>query len=76
MDEGAVVVIGGTSGIGRELAASYAARGRNVVVSSRDTQRAQSVASEIGTKVRGIGVDLAEPEFIRLCSARRLTPSA
>ncbi|MDA8309879.1 MAG: SDR family oxidoreductase [Actinomycetota bacterium] len=81
MDEGAVVVIGGTAGIGRELAASYAARGRDVVVSSRETRRAQNVASEMGSKVRGIGVDLAEPESIRaalepIASVHRLVIAA
>lgn len=62
---GAVVVLGGTSGIGRELAAAYASKGRAVFVSGRDEQRAQKVASDIGDHVTGIGVDLAEPESIR-----------
>ncbi len=64
MEQGAVVIIGGTAGIGRELAATYAARGRAVVISGRDAARARSVAAEIGGNTRGIAFDLAEPETI------------
>jgi len=63
--DGAIVVLGGTSGIGRELAAAYAHKGHPVVVSGRDEQRAQKVATEIGGDTTGIGLDLAEPESIR-----------
>lgn len=63
--DGAVVVLGGTSGIGRELAAAYAQKGCAVVVSGRDEQRAQKVATDIGGDTTGIGLDLAEPESIR-----------
>ncbi len=63
--DGAVVVLGGTSGIGRELAAAYARQGRPVVISGRDVQRARKVASDIGGGTTGIGVDLAVPESIR-----------
>lgn len=65
MTDGAVVVIGGTTGIGRELAAAYADKGRRVVVSSRDATRAEKVAAEMGDRARGIGIDLARPESIR-----------
>lgn len=58
---GSVVIVGGTAGIGRELAAHYAARGREVVLSGRDQTRAEKVAAEIGPDVRGIALDLAEP---------------
>jgi NAD(P)-dependent dehydrogenase (short-subunit alcohol dehydrogenase family) len=64
MAEGAVVVIGGTSGIGREVARFYAGQGRDVVVSGRDAQRARAVAAEIGGRTGGIGLELAEPESI------------
>jgi NAD(P)-dependent dehydrogenase (short-subunit alcohol dehydrogenase family) len=63
--DGAVVVLGGTSGIGRELAAAYARKGRMVVVSGRDEQRAREAAAGIGGETTGIGVDLAEPASIR-----------
>jgi NAD(P)-dependent dehydrogenase (short-subunit alcohol dehydrogenase family) len=64
MAEGAVVVIGGTSGLGREVARFYAGQGRDVVVSGRDAQRARAVATEIGGRTTGIGLELAEPEAI------------
>lgn len=64
MPDGAVVVVGGTSGIGRALAGRYARRGRAVVVAGRDAERAAGVARELGGDVRGIAVDLARPETI------------
>jgi NAD(P)-dependent dehydrogenase (short-subunit alcohol dehydrogenase family) len=60
---GTVVVVGGTQGLGRELAAEYAGDGRDVVVTGRDQARADTAASEIGA-ARGIGFDLAEPHSI------------
>ncbi len=60
-DRRTVVVIGGTSGIGREIARRAAARGDEVVLSGRDPGRAAAVAHEVGADARGIAVDLAEP---------------
>jgi NAD(P)-dependent dehydrogenase (short-subunit alcohol dehydrogenase family) len=59
-----VVVVGGTQGLGRELAQSYADDGRDVIVTGRDQARADAAATEIGGTVRGIGFDLAEPHTI------------
>jgi len=59
-----VVVIGGTSGIGLEVARHYAALGRSVVLSGRDAARAASVAAELDGDVSGIAVDLAQPDSI------------
>jgi NAD(P)-dependent dehydrogenase (short-subunit alcohol dehydrogenase family) len=61
---GEIIVVGGTQGLGRELAQSYAADGRDVVVTGRDQVRAEAAASEIGGSTRGIGFDLAEPHTI------------
>ncbi len=61
---GTVVIVGGTQGLGRELAQSYAGDGHDVVVTGRDQSRAESAASEIGGRTRGIGFDLAEPHGI------------
>jgi NAD(P)-dependent dehydrogenase (short-subunit alcohol dehydrogenase family) len=61
---GDVVIVGGTQGLGRELARSYADDGRDVVVTGRDQARAEVAASEIGGATRGIGFDLAEPHTI------------
>jgi len=74
MADGAVVVIGGTSGLGREVARHYAGEGRDVVISGRDAQRATAVAAGIGGRTVGIGLDLTEPETIatRLRSVDRV----
>lgn len=63
-DEPAVVVVGGTSGLGLDLAERYAAQGRRVVISSRDADRAASIAAGIGPNVSGVAFDLAEPTTI------------
>ena len=64
MAAGNVVIVGGTQGLGRELAQSYADSGRDVVVTGRDQARAEAAANEIGGRTRGIGFDLAEPHAI------------
>ena len=64
MATGNVVIVGGTQGLGRELAQSYADEGREVVVTGRDGARAQAAAEAIGGKTRGVGFDLAEPHAI------------
>jgi len=63
MATGTVVVVGGTQGLGRELAHAYARDDYNVVVTGREQERAGVAASEIGA-ARGIGFDLAEPHGI------------
>ena len=60
-EPGSVVVIGGTQGLGLEVARHYAGQGREVVLSGRGSGRAEAVAAELGGKARGIGLDLAEP---------------
>ena len=64
MANGSVVVVGGTQGLGRELAQSYADEGREVIVTGRDQSRAEAAAEEIGGNTRGVGFDLAEPHAI------------
>jgi NAD(P)-dependent dehydrogenase (short-subunit alcohol dehydrogenase family) len=61
---GNVVVIGGTAGLGREIAKHYADSGREVVLTGRDPQRAASVASEVGGKATGLALDLSRPQEI------------
>lgn len=61
MAQGSVVVVGGTRGIGRELAAVFAGRGREVVLTGRDEANARAVAGEIGGNARGLGLDLERP---------------
>ncbi|HZA27207.1 MAG TPA: SDR family oxidoreductase [Actinomycetota bacterium] len=65
MDEsGTVVIVGGTQGIGRELAQHYADLGQEVVISGRDEGRAKEEADAIGGRTVGVGFDLARPHEI------------
>lgn len=52
------VVIGGTSGIGLEVARARAARGDEVVLTGRDAGRATEVAASVGEAVTGLALDL------------------
>ena len=58
------VIVGGTSGIGREVARSLAVRGDQVLITGRDSGRAETIAAEIGGSVRGLALDLTRPERI------------
>ena len=64
MTNGSVVVVGGTQGLGRQLARAYADEGREVIVTGRDHGRAETAAKELGSNTRGIGFDLSEPHTI------------
>lgn len=57
-DNGSVVVIGGTSEIGMGIAKHYADEGREVWLSSRDTERAANAAKQIGGNTTGFVLDL------------------
>lgn len=63
-DSSRLLVVGGTAGIGLEVARFYAARGSSVVLTGRDQARAEEIAAGIDGDVRGLGVDLAYPESI------------
>jgi NAD(P)-dependent dehydrogenase (short-subunit alcohol dehydrogenase family) len=56
-----VVVIGGTSGIGRAVAGRYARGGSDVVISSRSADRAKMAAEQIGGRTTGVELDLSSP---------------
>ena len=58
------IIVGGSSGIGRFLAERHAARGDDVVITSRDAGRAATTAAEIGPNVTGLALDLADPHGI------------
>src|SRR5580765_3803546 len=64
MAGGSIVIVGGTKGLGREVAQAYADQGRDVVVTGRDRAGAEACAAEIGGSTRGLGLDLAEPHTI------------
>jgi NAD(P)-dependent dehydrogenase (short-subunit alcohol dehydrogenase family) len=59
-----VLIVGGTGGIGRALAERYASLESEVIITSRSAERAAAAAAEIGPNVRGIALDIAEPEQI------------
>jgi NAD(P)-dependent dehydrogenase (short-subunit alcohol dehydrogenase family) len=58
-----VLVVGGTSGIGREIARFFADHGDEVVVTGREAHRAETAAKEVGA-ARGLALDLARPSEI------------
>jgi NAD(P)-dependent dehydrogenase (short-subunit alcohol dehydrogenase family) len=63
-DQLIALIVGGTSGIGRETAHALARRGEEVIVTGRDKTRAQTAAAEIGGRHRGLALDLTKPEEI------------
>src|SRR5262245_11103301 len=64
MAEHTLVVVGGTHGLGRDLAQRYADEGRRVIVTGRDAERAEKAAAEIGGETNGLAFDLSEPATI------------
>ena len=67
--DGCILVVGGTAGIGKELARYYAGTGRETILTGREEDRATAVAAEIGGSARGIALDLARPKTIRYALA-------
>jgi NAD(P)-dependent dehydrogenase (short-subunit alcohol dehydrogenase family) len=64
MAPGTVVVVGGTQGLGRMLAEKFAVSGNSVVITGRSLERTQAVAAEISPGVRGVALDLTQPDSI------------
>jgi NAD(P)-dependent dehydrogenase (short-subunit alcohol dehydrogenase family) len=62
--EGTVLIVGGTSGLGCELARHYLAEGRQVLVTGRDSDKARACADDLGPGATGLSFDLARPETI------------
>lgn len=65
MGERTVVVVGGTSGIGLEIARDCVARGERVVITGRDAARTTEIAAGLGPSVQGVALDISEPSTIR-----------
>jgi NAD(P)-dependent dehydrogenase (short-subunit alcohol dehydrogenase family) len=59
-----MLIVGGTHGIGLEVARRYAGEAWSVIVAGRDGSHAKSMAAEIGGDTRGIALDLSEPEAV------------
>ena len=64
MADASVVVVGGSSGLGLEVARHYAQQGRDVVVTSRDQGRADASAKQIGGATTGLALELVDPHAI------------
>lgn len=62
MGDGAVLIVGGTGGIGQEIARHYIGKGQPVVITGRDRDRTAEAASTLGAE--WVAFDLAEPETI------------
>jgi NAD(P)-dependent dehydrogenase (short-subunit alcohol dehydrogenase family) len=58
------VVVGGSSGLGLEIARNRAKLGDSVVITSRSADRAAEVAAELGDGSSGVVLDLADPSTI------------
>lgn len=64
MSEGVVLVVGGTGGLGREVARHYIDQGHEVVLTGSNQERSAGIAAELGEGATGLGFDLAQPETI------------
>lgn len=64
MTQRTILVVGGTSGIGLEIAKEVVARGDQVILTGRDQERAASIAASLGDAATGLAVDISEPETI------------
>ncbi|WP_433654788.1 SDR family oxidoreductase [Nocardia sp. CA-128927] len=63
-----IVIVGGTSGVGLELAKYLAQQGDSVLLTGRDQERSAKVAHEVARErydVRGMAVDLSRPHEVR-----------
>ena len=58
------LIVGGTSGLGLEIARYYADAGHRVTLTSRDADRAAAAAKDVGGDTSGLALDLAAPKDI------------
>jgi NAD(P)-dependent dehydrogenase (short-subunit alcohol dehydrogenase family) len=64
MPENTVLVVGGTEGLGRQVAAHYAGLGEPVIITGRSAEKCGNVAAELGEGVTGLDFDVGRPETI------------
>jgi NAD(P)-dependent dehydrogenase (short-subunit alcohol dehydrogenase family) len=64
MESAATVIIGGTAGLGRDLAELCLQRGHRVVIAGRDEERCAGVAGELGEGCDHVALDLGQPRTI------------
>ena len=58
------LIVGGTSGLGLEIARYYADGGHRVTLTGRDADRAAAAAKDVGGDTTGLALDLAAPKDI------------
>lgn len=58
------LIIGGSSGTGHAIAQALVQRGETVTLTSRSAETARDMAARLGTRHRGIALDLTEPQAI------------
>jgi NAD(P)-dependent dehydrogenase (short-subunit alcohol dehydrogenase family) len=59
-----VLIVGGSSGIGLEIARAYAERGARVGIAGRDAARCAAIAATVGDSAYGLSVDIADPHSV------------
>jgi NAD(P)-dependent dehydrogenase (short-subunit alcohol dehydrogenase family) len=64
MTDRTIVIVGGTQGIGLELAKDVVAHGDSVVITGRGQERVDEIAASIGPAASGFSLDISEPETI------------
>jgi NAD(P)-dependent dehydrogenase (short-subunit alcohol dehydrogenase family) len=64
MEGAATVIIGGTAGLGRDLAALCLEKGHRVIIAGRDEERCAGIASELHPECEYLALDLSEPTTI------------
>lgn len=64
MSSRTIVVVGGTSGIGLEIAKDCIRRGDRVVITGRDQERTTAIARDLGPEATGVALDISEPHTI------------
>src|SRR5690606_9320959 len=70
MSSRTILIVGGTSGIGLELAKDVIARGDKVVITGRDEDNCRAIAESLGPEASYVALDLSEPEAIAAEIAR------
>jgi len=64
MSSRTILIVGGTSGIGLELARDVIARGDRVVITGRDDENCRAIAEGLGPNASSVALDISEPETI------------
>ena len=67
LDGKTAIVTGGSRGIGKAIAAAFAAAGANVMITARKAETLQQTATEIGNGVAWFAAHTGEPEHADRC---------